>query len=145
MFHKQVNGSMRKTEISGFASCQGINRLEPKARAALTEGMIVVGYPEVFSYSRLIEQARQEMGYTTYNFNFKITVVPGLNTCILAEAALNMTSGKDVSKNFFRRWRKDLQADPIERAFGVQSRWHSGALSSREKITLQQSASQLRH
>jgi len=85
------------------------------------------------------------MGYTIHSLNFNITVIPGINTYTLGEAALNMTVDQSVSEAFFRRWRKRLQTDLVEQAFGIQTRWISGNLSDREKVTLQQNASQLQH
>jgi len=95
--------------------------------------------------SKIQDDSVALMGYTTYVLNFDITVIPGINTYTLGEAALSMVFDQSVSRDFFKRWQKQFQTDLVAQAFGIQRRWISGNLADSEKVTLQQYAAQIQY
>ena len=95
--------------------------------------------------SKIQDDSVALMGYTTYVLNFDITVIPGINTYTLGEAALSMVFDQSVSRDFYKRWQKQFQTDLVAQAFGIQRRWISGNLADSEKVTLQQYASQVQY
>lgn len=84
------------------------------------------------------------MGFVEYALKFDVTVIPGVNTHTLGEAALKMRWESSVSREFFRRWRFNFQKTLEAEAFGIQRRWVTDNLTERERIDLQKAASQLR-
>jgi hypothetical protein len=73
------------------------------------------------------------MGFVEYGLRFEVTVIPGMHTQTMGEAALRMNWEESITPELFRRWRFHLQKDLEAVAFGLQRRWAAGSLTDTEK------------